>query len=89
MFTGYIPVRNSVSEVPEYQAFTQDNPQALIPLKQANTATKDFLDPTNGKIMDALKVAADQIQIQNVPADKALKQAAKKAQRALDRANRS
>ncbi|MFA0483213.1 extracellular solute-binding protein [Vibrio sp. 10N.222.55.B11] len=89
MFTGYIPVRNSVSEVPEYQAFTKDNPQALIPLKQANTATKDFLDPTNGKIMDALKVAADQIQIQNVPADQALKQAAKKAQRALDRANRS
>ncbi|MEZ8278981.1 extracellular solute-binding protein [Vibrio splendidus] len=89
MFTGYIPVRNSVSEVPEYQAFTKDNPQALIPLKQATTATKDFLDPTNGKIMDALKVAADQIQIQNVPADKALKQAAKKAQRALDRANRS
>ncbi|MCZ8498833.1 hypothetical protein O9929_15555 [Vibrio lentus] len=50
-------------------------------MKQANTATKDFPRPTNGKIMDALKVAADQIQIQNVPADKALKQAAKKAQR--------
>ncbi|HDY7989929.1 TPA: extracellular solute-binding protein [Vibrio vulnificus] len=89
MFTGYIPVRMSVENVPEYQAYTADNPQALIPLKQATTATPDFLDPTNGKIVDALKVAADQIQIQNVPAEKALKQAAKKAQRALDRANRS
>lgn len=89
MFTGYIPVRMSVESVPEYQAFTKDNPQALIPLKQASFASQDFLDPTNGKIMDALKVAADQIQIQNVPAEKALKQAAKKAQRALDRANRS
>ncbi|SHF97535.1 extracellular solute-binding protein [Vibrio gazogenes] len=89
MFTGYIPVRMSVKNVPEYQAYTANNPQALIPLKQATTATPDFLDPTNGKIIDALKVAADQIEIQNVPAEKALKQAAKKAQRALDRANRS
>lgn len=89
MFTGYIPVRMSVENVPEYKAFTNKNPQALIPLKQASFASKDFLDPTNGKIMDALKVAADQIQIQNVPAEKALKTAAKKAQRALDKANRS
>ncbi|WP_422139604.1 extracellular solute-binding protein [Endozoicomonas sp. ALC020] len=89
MFTGYIPVRTSAADVAEYKLFTEKNPQALIPLKQASSASPDFLDPTNGKIMDALRVAADQIQIQNVPAEKALKQAAKKAQRALDRVNRS
>ncbi|CAH0535490.1 hypothetical protein VST7929_03060 [Vibrio stylophorae] len=88
-FTGYIPVRLSVETVPEYQAYTKENPQALVPLKQATTATPDFRDPTNGKIIDALKVAADQIQIQNVPAEKALRHAAKKAQRALDRVNRA
>lgn len=89
MFTGYIPVRQSVNEVPEYQAFTKENPQALIPLKQATTASVDFMDPTNGRIQDALSIAADQVQIENIPAEKALKDAAKRAQRALDRANRS
>ncbi len=88
MFTGYIPVRESVKEVAEYQAYTQKNPQALVPLKQAMTASKNIVDPTNGQIIDALAVAADQVQIENIPAETALKQAAKKAQRALDRVNR-
>lgn len=87
MFTGYIPVRNSAKDVAEYQAYTKKNPQALIPLEQATTANKDFLDPTNGQIGDALAIAADQVEIENIPAEKALKQAAKRAQRALDRVN--
>ena len=85
MKTGYIPVRQSASTDPDYQAYTAKNPQALIPLKQAVTASPNFIDPTNGKILDALTIAADQVEIQNVPAEKALKEAAKKAQRALDR----
>ncbi|WP_277422711.1 extracellular solute-binding protein [Photobacterium sanguinicancri] len=89
MFTGYIPVRKSVEDVEEYQAYTKENPHALIPLQQAGFAQMNFFDPTNGKIMDALAIAADQVQIENIPAEKALKQAAKRAQRALDRANRS
>ncbi|WP_116474602.1 extracellular solute-binding protein [Zobellella maritima] len=89
MYTGYIPVRASVEQVAEYQAYTQENPQALVPLKQAGMASKDFFDPTNGKILDALDIAADKVQIENIPAEKALKAAAKRAQRALDRANRS
>jgi multiple sugar transport system substrate-binding protein len=88
MTTGYIPVRKSVKDVPAYQAYTAKNPQALIPLLQATTASQDFFDPTKGKITDALSIAADQILIENIPAEKALKQAAKRAQRALDRANR-
>ncbi|MEC5341213.1 extracellular solute-binding protein [Brenneria populi] len=88
MFTGYIPVRNSVTADPGYKAYTDKNPQALVPLTQAGSATPDFLDPTGGKILDALAIAADQIEIENVPAQKALQQAAKSAQRALDRANR-
>ena len=89
MRTGYIPVRHSVSSVPEYAAYIISHPQAFVTLQQTFTASQDFVDPTNGKIIDALKVAADQVQIQNVPAKKALQQAARKAQRALDRANRS
>ncbi|MDO6498719.1 extracellular solute-binding protein [Photobacterium sanguinicancri] len=89
MFTGYIPVRKSVEDVEEYQTYTKENPHALIPLQQAGFAQMNFFDPTNGKILDALAIAADQVQIENIPAEKALKQAAKRAQRALDRANRS
>ncbi|MEA9392072.1 extracellular solute-binding protein [Acerihabitans sp. TG2] len=88
MFTGYIPVRQSVKDVAEYQNYTQHNPQALIPLKQASIASKNFLDPTNGQIVDALSIAADQVEIENIPAEKALKQAAIRAQRALDHVNR-
>lgn len=88
MQTGYIPVRMSVKQVKAYDDYVKANPQALVPLTQANlTKNLYFVDPTNGKIKDALKVAADQVEIQNVPAAKALKMAARKAQRALDRAN--
>lgn len=89
MYTGYIPVRASAERVAEYQAYTRENPQALVPLKQAGIASKDFHDPSNGKILDALNIAADKVQIENIPAEKALKDAAKRAQRALDRTNRS
>ncbi|MFM2483973.1 extracellular solute-binding protein [Celerinatantimonas yamalensis] len=88
MYTGYIPVRGSAKQDPDYQAFTKDHPQALVPLEQTKLARPTFVDPTKGKILDALKVAADQVEIQNVPAAQALKQAARVAQRALDRANR-
>lgn len=88
MTTGYIPVRQSVKNVTEYQAYIKKNPQALVPLKQAGFATPDFFDPTKGKILDAIAIAADKVQIQNIPAKQALKEAAKRAQRALDRVNR-
>lgn len=88
MYTGYIPVRKSAEQDPDYKAYVKDHPQALVPLKQTAFATPTFVDPTKGKILDALKIAADQVEIQNIPAAKALKQAAKRAQRALDRANR-
>jgi len=88
MYTGYIPVRKSTEKDADYQAFVKDHPQALVPLEQTKLATHLFTDPTKGKIIDALRVAADQVEIQNIPAATALKQAARTAQRALDRANR-
>ena len=68
MKTGYIPVRQSATSDPDYQAYTAKNPQALIPLKQAVTASPNFIDPTNGKILDALTIAADQVEIGAVEA---------------------
>ncbi|MDP4145807.1 MAG: ABC transporter substrate-binding protein [Bacillota bacterium] len=84
MKSGYIAVRKSAAEVPAYKEFASTHPQALVPLKQANTASPSFIDPTGGKIYDALKKAADKVEIENVPAAQALKDAKKEAQAALD-----
>ncbi|MEK5163849.1 ABC transporter substrate-binding protein [Paenibacillus sp. FSL R5-0527] len=85
MNTGYIAVRQSALDNPEFVAFSEKNPQATVPLKQATHGSKPFQDPTGGKITDALKIAADKVQISNVPAAEALKEAKETAQRELDR----
>lgn len=84
MATGYVPVRRSVRDNEEYKAFLEKNPQALIPLEQAEISRKQWQDPTGGKISDALADACDLIEIENVPAREALDEAAAIAQQALD-----
>ncbi|MNP39262.1 hypothetical protein D3C76_1328320 [compost metagenome] len=83
--TGYIAVRSSALEDPDYKTFSEQNPQIKVPLIQAQSASSAFIDPTGGKIDDALKIAADKIQIENVPAAEALKEAKQKAQKELDK----
>lgn len=84
---GYIPVRDSALEVPEYAVFIEENPYAGVPYEQAQTATPDFIDPTGGKIMDAISIAVDKVELQNIPAEEALKEAKETAQKALDEVN--
>lgn len=84
MNTGYIPVRLSAQEDADYKAYLDKNPQAKVPLTQASHASAEFLDPTGGKILDALSKACDKVEIENVPAEKALKEAKEAAQKALD-----
>lgn len=84
MKIGYIPVRKTVMDVPEYQAFVEENPYAGIPYKQAMIALPAFDDPTNGKILDAISIATDKVQLENVPAQEALDEAQQVAQAALD-----
>ncbi|MDO3410474.1 ABC transporter substrate-binding protein [Saccharibacillus sp. CPCC 101409] len=88
MNTGYIAVRQSALEDPAFKAFSEKNPQIEVPLQQASHASSPFQDPTGGKITDALKIAADEVQINNVPAEKALKEAQQKAQSELDRVSK-
>ena len=83
--TGYIPVRTSALEDAEYKKFSETNPQIKVPLMQAATASSPFIDPTGGKIIDALSIAADKVQIENIPAETALKEAKETAQRELDK----
>ncbi|WP_408893266.1 ABC transporter substrate-binding protein [Paenibacillus taichungensis] len=85
MNTGYIAVRQSAQEDPAFKTFSEENPQIKVPLQQASHASAPFQDPTGGKINAALKDAADQVQINNIPAAQALKEAKEKAQKELDR----
>lgn len=83
--SGYIAVRKSATEVPAYKEFAAKNPQILVPLEQAQHGTPGFIDPTGGKILDALSKAADKVEIENIPAGQALKDAKEEAQKALDK----
>lgn len=85
MNTGYIAVRQSAIEDPAFKAYSEKNPQSKVPLMQAAHGSSPFIDPTGGKINDALTIAADKVQISNVPAAEALKEAQKAAQKELDK----
>lgn len=88
MATGYVAVRQSTLEVEEFKAYTEENPQALVPISQASHGTPALTDPTGGKIFDALSIAADKVELENVPAKEALDEAQKTAQEALDSINK-
>ena len=45
-------------------------------------------DPTGGKVMDALSIAADKVEIEGISAKEALDEAQKTAQKALDSVNK-
>lgn len=84
MATGYVAVRQSTVETPEFKTYTETHPQALVPMRQASHGTPSLQDPTGGKIFDALKIAADKVELENVPAKDALTEAQKAGQAALD-----
>lgn len=84
MATGYVPARSSVKEDEVYKAFLEENPQALVPIEQAEVGRKMFYDFTGGKISDAMIDACDLVEIENVPAREALDEAAAIAQQGLD-----
>ena len=81
---GYVAVNKQSLDDPTYQEFLESHPQAAVPFSQAEHASLYPVDPTNGQVYDALKIAADKIEIDNVPAQQALDEAQKTAQEALD-----
>ena len=83
METGYVAVRKSTQDVKEFKDYTKKNPQALVPLQQASHGSVLPTDPTGGKIYDALKVAADKVEIEGVSAKDALDEAQKTAEDAM------
>ncbi|TSB47415.1 ABC transporter substrate-binding protein [Alkalicoccobacillus porphyridii] len=84
---GYIPVRESAMEVPSYVEFAEENPYLMIPFEQAQIGASAFIDPTGNQIIDALNIAADKVELENIPAEEALAEAKEQAQAALDKVN--
>lgn len=84
MKTGYIPVRESVLENEEFKKHLEEHPEAMVPIEQMKVSRMNFIDPTGGKIVQALADAADLVEIENVPAQEALDHAQEVAQQALD-----
>lgn len=82
---GYVPVRQSTEEVAEYKKFLEENAYAKVPFEQAQVASPVFIDPTGGKIIDALKIAADKVELENISAKEALDAANEVAQKELDK----
>ena len=86
MLTTYPAANKKVTEVPEYQKFLEENPVAEVLLKQAEHVSGYPVDPTGGKILDELNIAAEKLEIEGVSAQEALDEAAANAQAALDEA---
>lgn len=86
MLTTYPAANRKVTEVPEYQKFLDENPVAGVLLAQSEHAAIYPVDPTGGKILDELNIAAEKIEIEGVSAQEALDEAQKNAQIALDEA---
>ncbi len=86
MSTGYVAVNVNIQDNEEYIAYTEENPQALVPFSQASHGSVYPDDPTNGAIYDALKIAADKVEIDGISAKEALDEAQQTAQAALDEA---
>ncbi|UUX33781.1 extracellular solute-binding protein [Fundicoccus culcitae] len=84
MKTGYVPVRDSVMELEYFQQHLEKNTALAASLEQTTTSTITFYDPTGGEIHAALEIAADQVMIENIPAQDALDEAQVTAQNALD-----
>lgn len=84
MLSGYVPVRNSCMEIDEYKKFLEKNPAMKVAFDQMKIGTTCFIDPTGGKIKQALVDAIDLILIENVPAEQALTEMKEVAQKDLD-----
>jgi len=85
--TGYLPVRQSSLSSETYETFLAKHPEFRISRDQLSSSRRIFEDPTGGKIYDALKIAAEKVQVQNIPASIALEEARAACQETLDKLN--
>lgn len=85
--TGYMPVRYSSVNTSLYKDYMKQNPYGNIAWEQLQVSRNIFSDPTFGVIFDSLKEAAEKVEVYNISAEIALKEAKEKSQKALDEVN--
>ena len=56
----------------DFKAYSDEHPEILVPLAQSAHASIRPVDPTDGEIYDALKIAADKVELEGVSAQEAL-----------------
>jgi multiple sugar transport system substrate-binding protein len=82
--TGFLPVRKSSMDEDAFYSHILENPDYFIPISQVKFGTKIFIDPTDGKIYDALNNAAYKVLVENISAKEALEIAKTETQPILD-----
>ena len=88
MATGYIPVRKSTLEIPGSASHDRAQPHASGSHIPGHASPPDLVDLQPGRQkLDALAIAADQVEIEDIPAREALNEAARTAQAALNAVN--
>ena len=71
-------------DMPIYKEHLEAVPDAAVPFLQSLHASIRPEDPTGNQVFDAMDIAKDKVQIENVPAQVALDEAARIGQQALD-----
>jgi multiple sugar transport system substrate-binding protein len=84
METGYLPIRMSVIDNSEFRSYMEKNEHLKVAMDQMKKTTSITYDPTGGSIYEALRIAAEKVEILNIPTQIALDEAQNLAQQALD-----
>ncbi len=84
MGTGYIPANKKAIDAPEYVEFLKTAPYMQVAFDTVKSGVAPYIDPTNGKIQDALSKACDKLMIEGISAKEALDEAAATVQSELD-----
>ena len=66
MGTGYVAVRESTQEVEEFKSYAEEKSSGTGSLQQASHGTPALQDPTGGKILDALSLQRNKVELENV-----------------------
>lgn len=82
--TGFLPVRKSSMDEDAFYSRVLENSDYFIPISQVKLGTKIFIDPTDGKIYDALETAAHKVLVENISVEEALDEAKTESQLILD-----
>ena len=84
MVGGYLPVRSSTFEDPEFKAYSETQPAIAIGAEQMNMPSNQTIDITGGYINTAINDLVDNVLMNDMDVEEALEIAYEEGQQALD-----